>query len=37
MKRLERTADTVDQVRTQQDEHKRKLHDARVAKRRGDA
>ena len=37
MKRLERTADTVEQVRTQQDEHKRKQHEARVAKRRGDA
>ena len=37
MKRLERTADTVDTVKAQQDELKRKQHEALVAKRRGDA
>ena len=37
MKRLERTADTVDQIKTQQDAYKRSLQQQRLAKRRGDA
>lgn len=37
MKRLERTADTGEQVRVQQDAQKRALTEARLAKRRGDA
>lgn len=37
MKRLERTAETVDQVRTQQATHQALIQSKRVAKRRGDA
>ncbi len=37
MKRLERTADTVDQLRTNQDTQRRAMQEARIAKRRGDA
>ena len=37
MKRLERTADTVDQIKAQQDAYKRSLQQQRIAKRRGDA
>ena len=37
MKRLERTADTVDQIKTQQDAYKRTVQQQRLAKRRGDA
>jgi large subunit ribosomal protein L31 len=37
MKRLERTADTVDQIKVQQDAHRRSLQQQRLAKRRGDA
>ena len=37
MKRLERTADTVDTIRTQQDAYKRAQQANRLAKRRGDA
>jgi large subunit ribosomal protein L31 len=36
MRRLERTADTHDQVRVQQEAHKRATHEQRVARRRGD-
>jgi large subunit ribosomal protein L31 len=36
MKRLERTADTIDQVKVQQEMQKKAVQDARVAKRRGD-
>ena len=37
MKRLERTADTVDTIRTQQETQKRTVQQQRLAKRRGDA
>ena len=37
MKRLERTADTVETIRTQQDAYKRAVQQQRMAKRRGDA
>jgi large subunit ribosomal protein L31 len=37
MKRLERTADTVDQIKAQQEAYKRALQQQRLAKRRGDA
>ena len=37
MKRLERTADTVDQIKALQDAQKRALQQQRIAKRRGDA
>jgi large subunit ribosomal protein L31 len=37
MKRLERTADTVDTIRSQQDQIKRAQQASRLAKRRGDA
>jgi large subunit ribosomal protein L31 len=37
MKRLERTADTVDQIKAQQDAYKRSVQQQRLAKRRGDA
>ncbi len=37
MKRLERTADTVETIRSQQDLHKRAVQQQRLAKRRGDA
>jgi len=37
MKRLERTADTVDQIKALQDAQKRSLQQQRIAKRRGDA
>ena len=37
MKRLERTADTVDTIRTQQEAAKRSQQASRLAKRRGDA
>ena len=37
MKRLERTADTVDQIKTLQDAQKRAMQQQRIAKRRGDA
>jgi large subunit ribosomal protein L31 len=37
MKRLERTADTVDQIKALQDAQKRTLQQQRIAKRRGDA
>jgi large subunit ribosomal protein L31 len=37
MKRLERTADTVETIRTQQDIQKRSVQQQRLAKRRGDA
>jgi len=37
MKRLERTADTVDTIRSQQDVQKRTVQEQRLAKRRGDA
>jgi large subunit ribosomal protein L31 len=37
MKRLERTADTVDQIKVQQDAYRRSLQQQRLAKRRGDA
>jgi large subunit ribosomal protein L31 len=37
MKRLERTADTVDQIRQQQDELRKAAQQARIARRRGDA
>lgn len=37
MKRLERTAETSEQVRLQQETQRRSLQEARVAKRRGDA
>lgn len=37
MKRLERTADTVDQIRSQQEAYKRTQQQSRLAKRRGDA
>mgnify|MGYP003605036542 CR=1 FL=1 len=37
MKRLERTADTVEQIKSQQDALKRSVQQARLAKRRGDA
>ena len=36
MKRLERTADTVDTIRSQQELQKRALQEQRLAKRRGD-
>lgn len=37
MKRLERTADTVDQIKAQQEALRRAQQQARLAKRRGDA
>ena len=37
MKRLERTADTVDQIKAQQEAQKRAMQQQRLAKRRGDA
>ena len=37
MKRLERTADTVDTIRSQQEVYKRSVQQQRLAKRRGDA
>ncbi len=37
MKRLERTADTVDQIKAQQEALKRAQQQQRLAKRRGDA
>jgi large subunit ribosomal protein L31 len=37
MKRLERTADTVDTIRSQQEAQKRAVQQQRLAKRRGDA
>jgi large subunit ribosomal protein L31 len=37
MKRLERTADTVDTIRSQQETQKRTVQQQRLAKRRGDA
>ena len=37
MKRLERTADTVDQIKALQDAQKRTVQQQRIAKRRGDA
>jgi large subunit ribosomal protein L31 len=37
MKRLERTADTVETIRSQQDAYKRAVQQQRLAKRRGDA
>ena len=37
MKRLERTADTVDTIRLQQETYKRSVQQQRLAKRRGDA
>ena len=36
MRRLERTADTIDQVRTQQEVQKKTVQETRVLKRRGD-
>jgi large subunit ribosomal protein L31 len=37
MKRLERTADAVEQLRTQQETQRKATQDARIARRRGDA
>jgi len=37
MKRLERTADTVETIRTQQETQKKAVQAQRLAKRRGDA
>jgi len=37
MKRLERSADTIEQVRTQQDTYRSVARQARVARRRGDS
>ena len=37
MKRLERSADTIDLVRSQQETHRRTVQQARAARRRGDA
>jgi large subunit ribosomal protein L31 len=37
MKRLERTADTVETIRSQQESYKRQVQQQRLAKRRGDA
>ena len=37
MKRLERTADTVEQIKAQQEALRREAQAARIAKRRGDA
>ena len=37
MKRLERTADTVETIRSQQETYKRQVQQQRLAKRRGDA
>jgi large subunit ribosomal protein L31 len=37
MKRLERTADTVDQIKAQQEAYKRAVQQQRLARRRGDA
>jgi large subunit ribosomal protein L31 len=37
MKRLERTTDTVETIRSQQDSQKRVVQQQRLAKRRGDA
>jgi large subunit ribosomal protein L31 len=36
MKRLERSADTIEQVRTQQEVQRKTVQQARVAKRRGE-
>jgi large subunit ribosomal protein L31 len=37
MKRLERTADTVETIKTQQEAYKKTIQQQRMAKRRGDA
>ncbi len=37
MKRLERTADTVETIRSQQESQKKAIQQQRLAKRRGDA
>ena len=37
MKRLERTADTVETIRSQQESYKKAVQQQRLAKRRGDA
>src|SRR5512146_8715 len=37
MKRLERHVDTQEQVRVQQESHKRQAQEARLSRRRGDA
>ena len=37
MKRLERTADTVETIKSQQETYKRTVQQQRLAKRRGDA
>jgi large subunit ribosomal protein L31 len=37
MKRLERTADTVETIKTQQESYKRTVQQQRLAKRRGDS
>lgn len=37
MKRLERTAETTEQVRLQQETQRRAMQEARLARRRGDA
>jgi hypothetical protein len=37
MKRLERTSDTVEGIRAQQEAQKRTVQQQRLAKRRGDA
>ena len=37
MKRLERTADTVETIKTQQDQQKKAVQQQRLARRRGDA
>ena len=37
MKRLERTADTVETIKSQQESYKRAVQQQRLAKRRGDA
>ena len=37
MKRLERTADTVETIKSQQETYKRAVQQQRLAKRRGDA
>jgi ribosomal protein L31 len=36
MKRLERTADTIDHVKVQKDQHKRSVQESRIARSRGD-
>jgi len=37
MKRLERTADTVEQIKSQQEVQRQAVQQARLARRRGDA